>query len=66
MKLEEEPEVEIGMGITESLELPELAFTVNIQEINDEDYSPPAVLAKQLLEDYDTGEAEPIFNLAVI
>lgn len=46
--------------------MPEINFKVNIQEINDEDYTTPSDLAKQLLEDFDSNEDSPIFNLALI
>lgn len=41
-------------------------YTVNVQEINDEDYTPVRKLVKQLTEDYGDSQLEPVFNLSLI
>lgn len=44
----------------------EFEFRVNVQEINDDEYTSVTVLRKQLLEDFGDNEAEPMFNLSHI
>ena len=39
---------------------------MTVNEIDDEDYTPPNKLVKQLLEDVDEEEKEPVFNLSLI
>ena len=41
-------------------------FKVTVNEIDDDDYTPPQALVKQILEDIDDNEKEPIFNIALI
>jgi hypothetical protein len=63
---EDEPEPMVRSIEIPSMEIPDLIFRVHINEIDDEDYTPPNKIAKELLEDIDNQEKEPTFNISLL
>jgi len=59
--------MDVNMG--ESLEWKDNqvgGFQVNVQEIDDEEYTPVGRLRKQLLEEFGDNEAEPMFDMSLL